>query len=324
MRAIVVKTPGPPEVLEIESRPIPEVKSGWVLVRVKAFGLNRSEMYTRQGHSGDAVTFPRVLGIECAGVIEHPSDSGLQQGQSVVALMGLMGREYDGGYAEYALLPVSQVVPVKTKLPWAELAAIPETFITAFGSVEKLDLKHGQIVLVRGGTSSVGMAATTIAKDLGAIVVATTRQASKRPALLDNGVDHVIIDDGNISANIKTLFPEGVDAVLELVGQPTLEDSIQCLKPNGIICQTGILGDKWDYWVTGFEGAPESIRREVYNSEEVTAANSGSTLQQIIDRVEEGRYKLNLDRVFEMEEIVEAHQIMEQSRAKGKLVVITH
>ena len=144
------------------------------------------------------------------------------------------------------------------------------------------------------------------------------------PALLENGVDHVLIDDGSISAGVKRLFPEGVDAVLELVGQPTLDDSMTCLKPNGIICQTGILGDKWDYWVTGYEGAPNTIRRAVYSSEEVTAANSGKTLQQIIDKVESGRYRLNLDRVFEMEEIVEAHQVMEQSRAKGKLVVITN
>ncbi len=322
MKAIVVEQPGPPEVLTLQERPVPTVKPGWVLVRVRAFGLNRSEMYTRQGHSGELVPFPRVLGIECVGEVADPSDSALPVGQKVAALMGLMGREYDGGYAEYALLPRAQLIPVNTRLSWAELGAIPETFITAYGSLETLALQPGQSLLVRGSTSSVGMAATTIAKDQGVTVLATTRNADKQQALLNNGVDHVVIDEGSIADTVRTLFADGVDAVLELVGQPTLRDSMACLKPEGIICQTGILGDKWDYWVTGMPGAASSIRRTTYNSETVNAANSGAALQRIVERVEQGRYRLNLDRVFAFDEIVEAHRVMEESRATGKLVVI--
>ena len=322
MKAIVVEKPGAPDVLQIKEIPTPTVKPDWVLVRVQAFGLNRSEMFTRQGHSGDAVPFPRVLGIECVGEVADPSDSGLAVRQKVVALMGFMGRQYDGGYAEYALLPATQIIPIQSTLSWVELGAIPETFVTAYGSLETLALQPGQSLLIRGGTSSVGMAATTIAKDIRVTVLATTRQGAKRQALLDNGVDHVLIDDGRLTSAVRTLFPQGVDAVLELVGQPTLPDSVACLKRGGIICQTGLLGNQWDYWVTEMPDAPDTIRRATFNSETVNAANSGEMLQMIVERVESGRYRLNLDRIFRFDEIIEAHRFMEESRAQGKLVVV--
>ncbi len=323
MKAIVVTVPGGPEVLELQEVPMPVVKPGWALVRIKAFGLNRSEMYTRQGHSGELAPFPRILGIECVGEIVDASDTGLDVGQTVAAMMGNMGRSYDGGYAQYALLPASQLIPLTTTLPWEHLAAIPETFITAYGSLQTLDLVSGQTLLIRGGTSAAGMAAATIAVDMGVTVLATTRNPAKQAALTANGVHGVYIDNGKIATDVRRDYPEGVDAVLELVGQPTLEDSIACLTDHGIICQTGLLGDKWDYWVTGLEGVPETIRTTTYNSEKVTAANSAAVMQTIVDRVEAGRYRLNIDRVFDMEEIVEAHTIMEESRAKGKLVVRT-
>lgn len=323
MKAIVVSQPDGPEVLERKSLQTPRVKPGWVLVRVKAFGLNRSEMYTRQGHSGELVTFPRVLGIECVGEVADTSDSDLALGQAVAAMMGMMGRAYDGGYAEYALLPREQLIPIDTTLSWEAFGAIPETFITAFGSIEALGLQAGQTLLIRGGTSAAGMAAATIARDMGVSALATTRNPAKKEALLANGVDAVFIDGGEIATAVRLAYPTGVDAVLELVGQPTLEDSVACLTTHGIICQTGLLGDKWDYWVTELEGVPATICTTTYSSEDVTAANSAAILQEIVKRVEAGRYRLNIDRVFEMEEIVMAHTIMEASGAKGKLVVRT-
>src|SRR6266704_2964415 len=122
MHAIVVEQPGGPEVLQLQERPHLQPRSGWVLIRVKAFGLNRSEMFTRQGHS-PGVQFPRVLGIECVGIIEAAPETNLAVGQTVAAVMGGMGRAYDGGYAEYTLVPASQVIPLQTTLPWELLAA---------------------------------------------------------------------------------------------------------------------------------------------------------------------------------------------------------
>ncbi len=199
MIAAVVHNPGKPEVLELREVPKPKSRSGWVLIKVMAFGLNRSEIFTRQGHSGSAVTFPRILGIECVGVVEAAPDSPLKPGQKVAAVMGGMGRAYDGSYAEYTLVPARYVMPVTTDLPWETFAAIPEAFLTAWGSlVTSLNVRKGNTLLIRGGTSSVGMAALILAKDLGVTVVASTRSAAKKQALIANGADHVVIDNGSI------------------------------------------------------------------------------------------------------------------------------
>src|SRR3954449_1844648 len=180
----------------VESLSVPKPAPGQVLIKVKAFGLNRSEMYTRQGHS-PSVRFPRVLGIECVGVVEDGGGTDLAPGQKVAAVMGEMGRAYDGGYAEYTLVPASQVLPLTTELPWETLAAIPETYLTAWGSlVEALDVREGQTLLIRGGTSALGMAAISLAKDLGLYVAATTRDSAKAAALAANRTDDVIIDTG--------------------------------------------------------------------------------------------------------------------------------
>jgi NADPH2:quinone reductase len=324
MKAIVVEQPGPPEVLQVRDIPRPAARPGWVLVRVKAFGLNRSEMYTRQGHSGPAVKFPRVLGIECVGTVEDPADSGLAPGQTVAAVMGGMGRDFDGGYAEYALLPAKQVMPVETSLPWDQLAAIPETYLTAWGClVEALDLQRGQALVVRGGTSSVGMAAICLGRDMGLTLAATTRNPAKADALRKAGADHVIIDSGQIAPEVRRLFPEGVDAVLELIGTSTLLDSLKCPGTRGIVCYAGLLGNAWA--LEKFEpmpAIPSTVRLTTYTTHIVTAANSTAPLQRIVRAVEEGRLPLNLDRVFRFDQIAEAHRYMEDNRATGKLVVV--
>ena len=179
MRAVVLSEPGPAENLVVHELPMPPERDGWVRIRVEAFGLNRSELMTRLGMSGAAVTFPRVLGIECAGVVDAaPSGSGLKPGQQVVAMMGEMGRTYDGSYAEYTSVPLTQVIPMSTELPWEVIGALPEMIQTANGSLTiGLDLQPGETLLIRGGTSSVGLAAAALAKQLGATVLATTRRA---------------------------------------------------------------------------------------------------------------------------------------------------
>ena len=138
MRAAVCVRAGGPEVLEIRELPVPAVRAGWSLIRVQGAGLNRSELRTRQGHSPD-VRFPRVLGIECVGVVAASTDPALPDGTTVAAVMGEMGREFDGGYAEYALLPNALLMPVVTTLPWDVLAALPETYLTAYGALDALD-----------------------------------------------------------------------------------------------------------------------------------------------------------------------------------------
>src|SRR5216117_4089279 len=158
MRAIVLDSPGPPDALTIRELRVPTAAAGWVLIEVKAFGLNQSELHTRQGLAS-GVTFPRVLGIEAAGVVAQCPGGEFPVGQQVVAMMGGMGRVFDGGYAEYTCVPAAQVIAFRSDLDWATLGALPEMLQTSYGSLTiGLDAQPGQSILIRGGTSSIGMA----------------------------------------------------------------------------------------------------------------------------------------------------------------------
>jgi NADPH:quinone reductase-like Zn-dependent oxidoreductase len=320
MKAAVTPQPGMPGVIQIQDLPIPAAKEGWVLIKIKAFGLNRSELFTRQGHS-PGVMFPRVQGIECVGEVEHDPSGTYQKGQKVAAIMGGMGREFDGGYAEYTLVPQTIVFPFESDMPWAVLGAIPEMFQTVSGSLnEALEIKTGETLLIRGGTSSIGMLACQLAKSMGLTVVSTTRDEAKVVHLKDNGADHVIIDDGDVNSKLRQIIPQGVDKVLELVGVASLKDSLKCIKPKGIVCMTGILGGSWTMnEFTPMGDIPSLGRLTVYMGD---AANLHKDhLQEFIDAVADGKIKLNVDKVFKLNQVAEAHTYMESNQAKGKIVV---
>jgi NADPH:quinone reductase-like Zn-dependent oxidoreductase len=241
MKAAVIYEAGGPEVLRIEEVPVPEPGDDEVLIKIKAFGLNRSELFTRQGHS-PGVKFPRVLGIEAAGVVDKCPGGQFKIGQKVATAMGGMGRDFNGGYAEYTCVKASNTQALDTELDWTVIGAVPEMLQTAYGSLFKaLQLAPKDRLLVRGGTTSVGLAAAAIAKSHGCYVAATTR--SKAPATADvmrkSGVDQIIVDDGKVAAQVKK---GKFDKVLELIGTTTLEDSLQCVAEHGIVCMTGIVG----------------------------------------------------------------------------------
>lgn len=322
MQAIVVHEPGGPDVFRLDERPIPEPQPGWVLVRVRAFGLNRTELGTRAGDSGDAVSFPRVLGIECVGEVVDAGDSGLQPGQRVVAAMGGMGRNFDGGYQQYALLPASQVIPVDTTLDWAKLGAIPESFGTAWGTLEQLELREGQSLLVHGGSSSVGMATIAIAKDRGLTVLATTRQQAKQAALQAAGADHVVVADGDVTAAVRALLPDGVHGLCELVGPVALVQALHVLAPDGRACLTGYLEDQWNAEAAQAEAQRLEVELRYFVSALINRESYEGIFREIVRAVEDGRYSVNLDRVFAMREIADAHRYMEENRAAGKVVVL--
>jgi len=246
MKAVVLYKTCSPEELTTSEIPVPVVKPGWVLIKVKVFGLNRSELMMRE-YEGNApyIKLPRILGIECVGEIADASDSTFSTGQKVVALMGGMGRSFDGSYAEYALIPAKNIFSVDSDLDWTELAAIPETYFTAYGSLFNcLQLSPQDILLVRGGTSAAGLAAIQLAKSVGATVLASTRKEKKRNLLNSQGADHVLIDNGTLKDQLLTLYPQGVNKVLELIGSATLLESACLLCHHGIVCVTGILGKK--------------------------------------------------------------------------------
>jgi NADPH:quinone reductase len=320
MRAVVLDEPGPVSNLRIRELPVPEPAEGWVRIKVKAFGLNRSELHTRLGLA-EGVTFPRVPGIEATGVVDADPSGTYAAGQQVMTMMGGMGRVFDGGYAEYTCVPLGQIVPFKSELDWAVLGAVPEMLQTANGSLTVgLDARPGQRLLIRGGTSSVGIAAAILAKRIGMTVLATTRSAAKADALERAGVDHVLIDDGDVAAQVRRIFPEGVEAALELVGTPTLPDTLRATKVHGTVCFTGMLSNEWivkDFYPIGY--LPAGVRLTAYSGE----ANdlSPEVLQSYLDDVAAGRAAVPLDRVFDLDSIRDAHALMESDGAKGKLVV---
>jgi NADPH:quinone reductase-like Zn-dependent oxidoreductase len=322
MRAIVLDAPGPPEALTIRELPVPTPSAGWVLIEVKAFGLNRSELHTRQGLAS-GVTFPRVLGIEAAGVVAQCPGGEFPVGQQVATMMGGMGRTFDGGYAEYTCVPASQVIPFASDLEWSTLGAVPEMLQTAYGSLTiGLDAQPGQSILIRGGTSSVGMAAAVLAKRRNMTVISTTRSANKTAALTAIGVDHVLIDDGSVAGQVREMLPAGVDSALELVGTPTLPDTLRSTRQHGVVCFTGMLSNVWtvrDFYPIDY--VPRGVRLTSYHGEAEDLPPP--VLQEFLDAVAAGHAVVPIAGVYSFNQIVEAHAAMEAGGAAGKLVVTT-
>jgi NADPH:quinone reductase-like Zn-dependent oxidoreductase len=322
MRAVLLSEPGPVGNLVLTELPVPAARPGWVRIAVRAFGLNRSELHTRLGLA-EGVVLPRVLGIECVGIVDAAPDSDLAPGQQVVAMMGGMGRVFDGGYAEYTLVPRSCVIPFRSTLPWHVLGAVPETLQTAYGSLRVgLDLRAGQSLLIRGGTSATGIAAAAIARDLGATVLSTTRRADRADALRARGVDHVIVDSGEVAPQVRALLPDGVDAALELVGTPTLPDTLAATRVHGTVCFTGMLSNEWivrDFYPIAY--LPKGVRLTAYSGE--SADLPADVLQTYLDKLAAGTLDLGDPTVYHLEDIQQAHDDLEHNRAIGKLVVLS-
>ena len=317
MKAIVIYEAGGPEKLIYTDVPTPKVKPGWSLVRVMGRGVNHSEIFTREGQS-PSVKFPRILGIECVGVIAESTDTErLPEGCKVISIMGEMGRAFDGGYAEYALLPNDQIYPVDTDLPWDILAAVPETYYTAFGSMKNLKICGDDRILVRGGTSGVGIAFLRLVKAgfPNVVVTGTTRKADKRQQLLDAGFDEVIVDSDNV---LQT--EERYDRVLDLIGPAALRDTFAHTAPEGIICVTGLLGGKWT--LDDFDPL-EDMPADAY----LTAFHSGNAneakLQEMLDFVKTYSVDVKPEKVFQLSEMRKAHEYLGSSRSFGKVVVMS-
>ena len=324
MRAIVVTEHGGPEVLKIRELPDPVAGEGDVLIRVKAFGLNHADSYMRSG------TWPfgiPVLGIEAAGTVEDDPSGRFARGTPVVAVVGGMARTRNGSYAELVTVPAANVIAIDSPLGWAELAAIPEVYATAWTALHKnLELQSGQSVLIRGATSTVGQAAVNIACDLGAHVIATTRNPGREPQLRELGAHEVLIDDGELAGKVRAMHPDGVDAVLELVGNSVLRDSLKAVRPTGGVCLVGFLGGLEP--VADFDplmDLPSGVRLTTFASAFVLGdeyfPTSEVPLQEIVDKASRGVFQAKPARVFQFDQIVDAHRLMESGQAGGKLVV---
>ena len=315
MKVVKIYQAGGPEQLIYQDVPTPNVKEGWSLVRIKGFGINHSEIFTREGKS-PSVQFPRILGIECVGEVAQSSTPALAVGQKVVSIMGEMGRAFDGSYAEYVLLPNEQIYPVHTDLDWTTLAAIPETYYTAFGSLQQLRIAPQDRVLVRGAGSGVGVAFAQLLKAQFPHVVlhGSTRNPAKATRLQAVGFDEVITEaDGKIQTD------QSYDKILELVGPATLRDSFSHINEHGIVCNTGQLGNIW--YVNDFDPIIE-----LKNNSYLTAFYSGNVsqakLDAMFDYIRQFNVKIFIERVFTLEQVPEAHRFLQSADGFGKVVVM--
>jgi NADPH:quinone reductase len=323
MRAIVITEPGGPEVLQIQEVADPVPADDEVLLRVKAFGVNHAETHMRKGEWPEATP---ISGIEAVGTVVTDPSGVLAEGTKVLAIMGGLGRFRNGSYAEYTAAPAANVARIETSLDWADLAAIPESYATAWLTLHgNLELEAGQSLLVRGATSALGQAAVNIATDLGARVIATTRREDRAGLLRSLGAEGVVIETGDIAGEVRELVPGGVDRVLDLVGNSVLRDSLRAVGVRGRVCQAGFLGGLGP--VADFlpiVDLPSGVQFSFFGSFEVgTGAYPISAIpfQDFVAKAEAGVYQAKPAQVFAFEEIAEAHRVMEASRAAGKLVV---
>jgi putative uncharacterized protein (fragment) len=234
----------------------------------------------------------------------------------VVSIMGEMGRAFDGSYAEYVLLPNEQIYPIKTSLDWKTLAALPETYYTAYGSLLKLQIRPSDTVLVRGATSGVGLAFANLLKArLPDIALhGSTRASNKSARLHDAGFDEVIIDD---QGSLKTDWR--YDRILELIGPATLRNSFDHVAENGIVCSTGQLGNQW--YLDEFDPIME-LKNDSYLTSFYSGFVNAERLNALFAYVDQYQVKVPIERVFRLSEVAEAHRFLQSSDSFGKVIVI--
>ena len=322
MKAIVIDHFGGPEALVFKDLPEPERKVGFATVQVKALGLNHAESHMRKGEWDESMP---VSGIECVGLVTACPGGEFTVGTKVAAIMGGLGRVIPGTYAEYTSVPVSNLLAVETSLPWDHWAAIPETYATAWSTVFGiLDVKRGQTLLIRGATSALGQAACHLAVNAGAIVTATSRRRERFPQIQAMGVHAARLENPDLVPEI-TAADSKFDAILNLVGNSVLIESMTVVRRGGRICQAG--------WLGGLEPIADfnpmtqmasGIHFSLFHSKVLGTPDfplSDVPLQEIVRHVENGDWVAKPFHVYDFADIREAHRMMDSGKADGKLVL---
>jgi len=321
MRAIILKGFGGLDTLVYTDIPKPLPKDGEVVIAVKGFGINHAEMHMRRGEWAEAA---EVSGIECVGIVDSCPGGEFAVGAKVAALMGGLGRTINGSYAEYTRVRAANVALIESDLPWSDLAALPETYAVAWTCLfRNLSLTAGQTLVLRGATSSLGQAALKMAVAAGARVIATTRSRGRFAMLEELGASRVELERRDLAAHLTEA--KQIDAVLDLVGNSTILDSLDMLRRGGTACLAGWLGGldpigdfnpllrmasgvNWNFFGSFVFGTPGFPLSDV-------------PLQDIARQVAEGKLEAKPSRVFSFDQIHEAHRVMEAGEAGGKMVV---
>jgi NADPH:quinone reductase-like Zn-dependent oxidoreductase len=322
MKAVVITKFGGPEVLQHQQLPKPEPVRGEVLIHVKAFGLNHAEPHMRKGEWDE---WNPITGLECVGIVDACPGGEFCVGAKVLGVMGGMGRNRPGGYAEFVNVPAANVATVQTDLSWEQLAVVPEVYSTAWTCLFTiLELQRAESLLIRGATSTIGQAALHLAVDVGATVTATTRQQDRFQMLRQMGASSVKIEQDNLQAQFDS--PPRFDKVLNLVGNRVLVESIALARaPGGRMLQAGWLGGLTP--VKDFNPMLQmesGVHFSLFHSKMLGSPAfplSGIPLQDIVAKIERGAWDAQPVRVFEYKDIQDAHRILDSQAAGGKIVV---
>jgi NADPH:quinone reductase-like Zn-dependent oxidoreductase len=316
---------GDASVLKLEELPKPEPKEGEALLKVEAIGLNRAEVMFRSGHYLEQPQFPSLLGYEASGIVEAvgPGVAGLKPGDRVSSIPSFSMTKY-GTYGEYAVVPAYALAPYPAHLSPAEGTAIWMQYLTAYAVVEFGRLQRGQHLVITAAASSVGLAAIQIAKALGAISIATTRNKAKAAALLECGADFVINTktEDLVQRTQEITGGKGFALAFDPVAGPGLETLAKGAGQGGMIIEYGALD-------------PEPAPYPLFPALSKGLTIRGFTLFEIVfdpdhlarakklvtDRLTSGAFRPLIAKTFKLDEIVEAHRYMESNEQIGKIVV---
>ncbi len=323
MIAIDPAAPGGPDVLVPVERPVPSAGPGEVLVRVAAAGVNRPDLMQRQGKYPPPPGAPSIPGLEIAGEIVALGDGvdASQLGQKVCALVA------GGGYAQYAVAPFGQCLPVPDALTMVEAAAVPETLFTVWTNLfERAYVKEGDAVLVHGGTSGIGTTAILLGRLFGITVIVTCGSDDKCARAREIGAAHAInYRNGDFVPDVKAITGgKGVQAVLDMVGGDYVPRNLACLADDGrhvsIAGQRGGTAeiDLWAVMRRRLTLTGSTLRARSVEFKTLVADEIG---RNVWPHVIEGRLHPIIDRVFPLREAAAAHAYLEAGDHVGKVVL---
>ncbi|UXT48198.1 zinc-binding dehydrogenase [Agrobacterium tumefaciens] len=324
MRFIDLPSHGGPEVMRLSQTPLPKPEKGEILVKVEAAGVNRPDVAQRQGTYPPPKDASPILGLEIAGEVVALGEgvTEFKPGDKVCALAN------GGGYAEYCTVPAGQALPFPKGYDAVKAAALPETFFTVWANLFQMaGLTEGETVLIHGGTSGIGTTAIQLAKAFGAEVYATAGSAEKCEACVTLGAKRAInYREEDFAAVIKTeTGGKGVDVVLDMIGAAYFEKNLSALAKDGCLSIIAFLGgavaEKVNLTpimvkrltVTGSTMRPRTADEK--------RAIRDDLIQQVWPLVESGQVAPVINRVFTLDEVVDAHRLMESSNHIGKIVM---
>jgi len=321
MKAIVITQPGAADVLKLQDYPTPEIKADEILIEVKAAGLNRSDIFQREGnYPAPSGVSSEILGLEVSGIVAEcgPDVTDFKVGDKVCAILA------GGGYAEYVSVREGQCLPIPSGLTFAEAASLPETVFTVWSNVfQRAGLKSGETLLIHGGNSGIGITGIQIAHALGHSVVVTVGSDEKGQKCLELGADSYI--------NYKTqdfetiLQEEGVDVILDMIGGDYLSKNVNILKTEGRLVHINAVSgshvdlDIWKVMIKRLTITGSTLRSREYDFKKQLAKE----VQKIVwPLIESKQFKPIIFKTFPFTEAPEAHRLLEESRHTGKIILI--